>query len=344
MCGAKQPLISVVIPVYNVEAYLARCLDSVIGNTYSNLEIICVNDCSPDHCLDILRSYARKDARIRIVDKPKNGGLPAARRSGVDAATGDFIAHVDADDWVHRQYFEVLIRAWEQSGRDADIIAAGFVSTGQFREDGEIRTDALQLRICGWPEIREDASLRSFVWGRLFAADLARDLDTPPEISIHEDQLFNLMAMARKEDVKLVEVRECPIYYYFQRPDSMTHQMTFQKGIPFWLYLVTHREDFPQGRIRNAVRWVCITRAMDLRYSTMFQNRLNPQNRMNFNPHLRRLFRELFREEGFSKQSLAFWCFWKCPPLYRAARILRDPTLRTWEKYQKEALRQHKQG
>ena len=117
-----QPLISVIIPVYNVEKYLARCLDSVIGQTYENLEIICVNDGSPDNSLAILHEYASKDSRIKIIDQ-KNTGVSAARNAGLSCATGEFISFVDSDDTIAPSCYETCI---EHMTDDVDVVAFSF--------------------------------------------------------------------------------------------------------------------------------------------------------------------------------------------------------------------------
>ena len=92
-------LISVIIPIYNVEAYLDECIASVIAQTYSNLEIILVDDGSPDNCPQMCDEWAAKDSRIRVIHK-ENGGLSDARNAGIDIATGEYIAFVDSDDWI----------------------------------------------------------------------------------------------------------------------------------------------------------------------------------------------------------------------------------------------------
>ena len=100
------PAISVIIPVYNVEKYLRRCLDSVLNQTFSDWEAICVNDGSPDGCAAILSEYAARDARFKIVNKP-NGGLSDARNAGMAVATGDYILYLDSDDFIHPQTMEI---------------------------------------------------------------------------------------------------------------------------------------------------------------------------------------------------------------------------------------------
>ena len=96
----KYPKISVIIPVYNAEKFLSRCLDSVINQTHENLEIICVNDESTDGSLEILQEYAAKDSRV-IIENQKNQGAPVARNRGIEIATGEYIHFVDADDWLN---------------------------------------------------------------------------------------------------------------------------------------------------------------------------------------------------------------------------------------------------
>ena len=92
-------MISVIIPVYKVQDYLPKCIESVLQQTYHNLEIILVDDGSPDKCGKICDSYARKDERIRVVHKT-NGGLASARNAGLECATGDYVCFIDSDDWI----------------------------------------------------------------------------------------------------------------------------------------------------------------------------------------------------------------------------------------------------
>ena len=111
--------ISIIIPIYNVEKYLARCLDSVINQTYKNLEIICVNDCSPDNSTKILEEYSEKDDRIRILNREKNGGLSAARNSGLEVATGEYIYFLDSDDWIATDFIEKMYLAITDKKQEA---------------------------------------------------------------------------------------------------------------------------------------------------------------------------------------------------------------------------------
>lgn len=115
-----QPLISIIIPIYKTEAYLRRCLDSIVSQTYTNLEIILVDDGSPDNSFRICNEYSAKDNRIQIIRK-KNGGLSDARNAGLDICKGDYISFVDSDDWVNERYIEKLFTLLTSTKTDISI-------------------------------------------------------------------------------------------------------------------------------------------------------------------------------------------------------------------------------
>lgn len=117
--------VSVIIPVYNTEKYLRKCLDSVCSQTLKDIEIICVNDCSPDNSLDILREYAENDDRIKIIDFAENKGAAAARNAGIDLARGEYLGFVDSDDFVDLDFYEKLYDKAVET--DADIIKSNLV-------------------------------------------------------------------------------------------------------------------------------------------------------------------------------------------------------------------------
>ena len=115
-------LISIVVPVYKVEPYLDKCVSSIVNQTYKNLEIILVDDGSPDNCPVMCDAWAEKDNRIRVIHKP-NGGLSDARNAGMSAATGELIAFVDSDDWIAPDMYEKLYHRLTEDG--SDIAACG---------------------------------------------------------------------------------------------------------------------------------------------------------------------------------------------------------------------------
>ena len=117
------PTISVIVPVYNVEIYLHRCVDSILAQTFTDFELILVDDGSPDNCGAICDEYAKKDSRVRVIHK-ENGGQSSARNRAIEAAQGEWIHFVDSDDLIHPQMLEILYRAAQESG--ANISACSY--------------------------------------------------------------------------------------------------------------------------------------------------------------------------------------------------------------------------
>ena len=124
------PLVSIIVPVYNVKPYLNRCVDSLLGQSYQNMELLLVDDGSTDGSETLCDEYAAQDARVRVLHK-KNGGLSDARNAGVDAAKGEYLSFVDGDDWVSPYYIENLYRALEQAGADFSASCFEEVFEGQ---------------------------------------------------------------------------------------------------------------------------------------------------------------------------------------------------------------------
>lgn len=121
--NTEKKLISVMVPVYNVAPYITNCLESLIHQTYTNLEIILVDDGSTDNSLEICQEYAKKDKRIKVIHK-ENGGLSTARNAGLDVATGDYYSFVDSDDYISTRFYEIMLNvALEHS---ADIVECDY--------------------------------------------------------------------------------------------------------------------------------------------------------------------------------------------------------------------------
>ena len=118
-----EKLVSVIIPAYNIEDYIGRCLDSIISQTYKNLEIIVVDDGSRDHTGEILDNYAKKDRRIKVIHK-ENGGVSSARNKGIEAAEGDYIGFIDGDDLIESEMYKTLVDLLEEE--NADIAHCGY--------------------------------------------------------------------------------------------------------------------------------------------------------------------------------------------------------------------------
>ena len=119
----ENPLISVIIPIYQIDRYVGSCIESVMNQTYKNLEIILVDDGSEDRGAELCDLYAKKDSRIKVIHK-KNGGLVSARKAGVKIATGEYVGYVDGDDWVDEKFYEIMVKSAIQY--NSDLVVAGF--------------------------------------------------------------------------------------------------------------------------------------------------------------------------------------------------------------------------
>lgn len=135
---ARQPLVSIIVPVYKVEPYLRRCVDSVLAQTYPNTEVILVDDGSPDGCPAICDEYAAADSRVSVIHQA-NGGLSAARNAALDVARGEWVYFVDSDDWVEPDIIEACIEKVVEHG--VDMVVFDHLSEGGRSFDGLVSTD-----------------------------------------------------------------------------------------------------------------------------------------------------------------------------------------------------------
>ena len=234
----QTPLISVIIPVYNVEAYLPRCLDSVIQNTYRNLEIICVDDGSTDGSPEILRDYAQRDARITLITK-ENGGVSSARNAGLDRATGEFVAFIDSDDFVHPQYFELLLRAKEETG--ADMVAVNYLPVEENLSVIYNKYLQGQEYVC---EASVDRStffmrgeLRNYCCGKLIASRCIHGLRFNETFSYGEDSIF-LAELWEKNDGLICCFLNEKLYYYYSRAGSLANSVKGENRMNLAGYLL----------------------------------------------------------------------------------------------------------
>ena len=211
------PLISVIVPIYNVEKYLARCVDSIVNQTYKNLEIILVDDGSPDLCPQMCDDYAEKDSRIKVVHK-KNGGLSDARNAGMAVATGEYISFIDSDDYVSDDFFECLLDVMNKENSDiAECSVVKFYDDNRFDEisdDLSVKTydtqDAISALIAENP-------FHQHVWNKLYKTELVKDI--PYAVGkLNEDEFWTYRVFGRANKVARLNKT---MYYYFQRSSSI---------------------------------------------------------------------------------------------------------------------------
>ncbi|MDE6639168.1 MAG: glycosyltransferase [Acetatifactor sp.] len=211
--------ISVVIPVYKVEAYLAECLDSVISQTYRDMEIILVDDASPDGCGSICDRYAEKDSRIRVIHRSRNGGLAAARNTGIETATGEYLFFADSDDWLAEDTLQCLLE--NMKAYEADCCAGACVTVLQ-NEDGTLDYRPRE-HVPDHCETAHDAMKRllmreSSACNRLYRREAFQSIRFP-EGRINEDEPAVLRLYAQMERIVFLD-RDT--YFYRKRANSIT--------------------------------------------------------------------------------------------------------------------------
>ena len=218
----KVPQISVIVPVYNVERYLCKCLDSILTQTITEWECILVDDGSTDKSGSICDEYAKKDGRFIVMHK-ENGGVSSARNLGIKGAHGEWISFVDADDELYEESLSTLYSFVSDS---VDIVVAGYVKINDKKEItyqiGERKT---------YLKNREDAILEvykptyysyiGYPWGKLYRKDVINKnaLSYDETISVSEDRLFLLTFMSCMKGIAVITTT--PVYYYYQRADSV---------------------------------------------------------------------------------------------------------------------------
>lgn len=205
----KQPLISVIIPAYGVEKYIAQCLESVISQTYKNLEIIVVNDGTKDRSAEIAKDYAAKDSRIKVYDF-KNGGLSVARNRGLEIATGDYISYIDSDDWLDTKMYETLLEAAMKN--EADMVKCGIIETNGAAEEKITFSDVKIINNEQHKAFKNyfKAILWTIACNGLYRCDLAKKVKFPENI-VHEDNYSSGLFLYFAK--KVASIPFCGYYY-----------------------------------------------------------------------------------------------------------------------------------
>ncbi|MCR4753806.1 MAG: glycosyltransferase [Candidatus Saccharibacteria bacterium] len=218
---AGNPLVSIVVPVYNIECFIGACLDSLLSQSYVNFEVLCVDDCSTDGSLAVLREYAKKDSRIKIHRLKQNSGLSAARNWGIKHAKGDFIALVDGDDFLSVDYIKLMLAA---IGNDVDIAVCSCCRTdesGHKLEEGKIltRSHTLDGKDATKQLLIHQENVDIIACNKLYRIDLFKKHQIKyPESEIHEDSLTTYKLFTHARNVRYLADE---LYYYRYRRDSI---------------------------------------------------------------------------------------------------------------------------
>lgn len=211
--------VSIIVPIYNVEKYLPKCLESIINQTLKDVEIICINDGSTDNSLSILKEYANRDSRIQIINT-QNKGIAAARNFGINVATGEFLGFIDSDDWIDLDFFEKLYLTAKKYS--ADIAAAGIIRVSGRRKrillefKKEIATDITdeKFKICDIPD-------KSYTCNKIYKTSKLKEYDLKfRNNALYEDIIFTPEVIHK---LNILATVPNTYYFYYKREGSITN-------------------------------------------------------------------------------------------------------------------------
>lgn len=258
------PEISVILPCYNVSRYLVKCIVSIQNNDFTDIEIICINDCSTDDTLDVMKKLAEADSRIRIIDLKENGGLANGRKVGIKAAQGKYIAFIDPDDWVDKDYLSTLYK-YVKSDPSLDLVTMPFCFK-EYRLLPSIKSGHVAdyvhnmyrktLDLTPQSPIMDTFFGRTIIsisaWCKLYRTEVLRDL---PDINVfyQEDLLLNLYASPR---IKKFLITDEVKYHYRSGGGSATNP----KLIIDLLEVIRIKKEWAEQNLPNCKEhypWIC---------------------------------------------------------------------------------------
>ena len=324
---SNSPIVSVIIPVYNVEKYLARCINSVLAQTFNNFEILCVNDGSTDTCGQILEEFAKKDLRIKIITQA-NQGVSVARNNGLKAAQGEFIYFLDSDDFIHPQLLEINLYFLRKYNADCATFRYDKSAHKASTDNPENFTysaplykaiENISFKITENPLklFRKNLSYKMtyYIWARLYRKDLLKGIEFIPNIRFEDDPF--IMAVCAKHP-KTVLLNE-PLYYYVNNNSSVSN--TTKASIT-----AEHLEYFSQGslyiynRYKNAskkdfkfIAKVIIPRRLRIQYKKIKKAGFTEQTELYtiFAKELANLEKKGFLPFSLNLRNLFYWLKYK---------------------------------
>ncbi len=317
------PEISIIVPAYNEEKHIARCLDSILNQTFTDFEILCVDDGSSDKTFDIIKKYSEKDSRI-IPLKNTGKGVASARNYGIENSKGNYIGFVDSDDFIQPQMFEFLFRAADENSGDMSVCGCRRTAVQ------EEKIYKYSCRECTCTELIEKNKIDSFlcVWTKLVKKEIIIDKIKFENYRIGEDSFFCSKLWAASEKVMLVDL---PLYNYFTNPDGVfSNSLSDEK----WLdqiktHFLSYRtfKDYKEKTpsvwfLENGIKFL-------LSYRLFSEKNKNKTGRQ----QIKTLYKEYFSEykkcsDISAANKIYVFISYRFPLLYEVRRKLLDKTIR----------------
>lgn len=307
-----KPKISIIIPAYNIEQYLERCLKSVQNQNYGNLQVIVVDDGSTDRTGKIADFFAKNDKRFLVIHK-RNGGVSAARKAGLEKAEGDYIGFVDGDDYIEPEMYEKLMGLAVE--HDADIAHCGYQMVFPDRVDLYHGTKQLKLQdtYTGVKDLLEGILIEPGLGNKIYRHNLFENIEYNEDIVINEDLLLNYFLFHRSEKAVFIDV---PYYHYMVRKNSATTSEWNEHKLRDPLYVLEimyERENEKELRKIIINRYIYQMVRVIIFQSDMRKTELQ-KYQMEFEQRLKKVLKQINRKEISHKNywmaQMALRCTW----------------------------------
>lgn len=330
-------LVSVIIPVYNLENYIENCLNSIISQTYKNLEILCIDDGSTDKSADKIKSMAEKDERIKYIYQ-ENAGVSAARNKGLDVFTGDYVMFVDGDDYIHPQMVEILY----------DCINDGYDMVCTFAQTTDKKIvdfptiknyECKQVPYSELFESKVSSYLGKAVCGKLFKKDVVISERFPLGINYAEDVFYIISLLNHDINIGLLS---CRVYYYYQRCGSCINSpFSFSKTYCIDAFDLLC-ENFKYGGnkflkgycLQYLFMLICSNRTLAI--GSECEKQVMDKCRARGKKWIKDFIKN--KEIKFIIR-ISFTAFYYCRPLYEFVRVMQDPTMKDFYKRRRSKKR-----
>lgn len=316
----SKPLISVIVPVYKTQNYLSRCIESIINQVYNNLEIILVDDGSPDKCPQICDNYALIDDRIRVIHKD-NGGISSARNIGLDIAKGEYVTFVDSDDFLHPKF--LLYLCYKCVKEKCEIACCGL-----YKGSGNDFPEKLLsgTRVYDREGAFLSRKIKSGVVGKLYHIDLFKNLRFPVSDHFNYEDEALIYKLVYKCNKVCITNRE--LYYYYQSPVSTTRSLSHYKTTDFYEILKERCEFFSSKEktlLEYSYEYACLCIML------FFINCMKDRDNINDKEEMMHLFENYYYKMINSKitpmkYKIMFTVFYMAP--YKSAKLVNLLNLR----------------
>ena len=328
-------LVSIIVPVYNLEGYVENCIRSLMKQTYENIEILCIDDGSTDNSATVIKKLAEGDQRVKYIYK-ENGGVSSARNKGLEVANGEYIMFVDGDDYMHFQAVEIFVNSIEKS--KFDVVCSTEIKTSITNE----RMSQITNYRCeetdheGLFSYKYESVLGKSVWGKIFKNDVAKSVNFIEKISNGEDANYFIRILCKDATVGVIDRN---LYYYYSRENScVTSEFTQSK------FSITLSFDDLCEYLKNSDYKFLKAYCLQYLYQSILYNRtssIGTSAQEYVLTECKRIGNKWLKE--FIKNSdinivirIAFVIFFKSRHLYEFVRMIQDPTMKDFYKNRKK--------